>query len=259
MVFTHNDTKRTRTILLQKHASKRSDEDKPSGKTLFAINIPPYIEEPQLRAAFGQFGAVAHISISENLADSVHPAASTTPLPAATQSAYFGQAKNVVAFKVAHIVFKLTKSLERVLKAKQIELSGDGSTLCVGIDKWTRQHFASIVDEKALRAEVDEYMQAFEAREHEEREEAKKVEVDDDGWTVVKRGKVGGGFQQKQSVLDALERKIEDGKERKEFKNFYGFQIRASKQKHIVSLRKRFAEDKMKIEALKKARRFKPF
>lgn len=182
-----------------------------------------------------------------------------TTLPTITQSAYFGLAKHIVGFKTAHIVFKLTKSLEKALKAKHIEASGDGSTLCAGIDKWTAQHFASIADEKALQAEVDEYMQAFEAREQEEREEAKKVEVDEDGWTVVKRGKVGGGFQQKQSILDALERKIEDGKERKEFNNFYGFQIRASKQKHIVSLRKKFAEDKMKIEALKKARRFKPF
>lgn len=146
-----------------------------------------------------------------------------------------------------------------MLNADQIELKGKDSSLSVGIDKWKKQHFDSIVDGKELRTEVDEYMQAFEAREQEEREEAKKVEVDEDGWTVVKRGKVGGGFQQKQSVLDALERKIEDGKGRKEFNNFYGFQIRQSKQKHIVSLRKRFAEDKLKIEALKKARRFKPF
>lgn len=257
LIFTHNNIKRKRQIFIQKHASKRSTDDMPTGKTLFAINIPPYFNEPQLRAAFSNFGKINNIAINENLTDTTQQSANATPL--SMRSTHFGQVKEIVNFKVAHIVFKLTKSVENALKAKEIALKGDGATLCVGVDKWKKQHFDSIIEEKVLRAEVDEYMQAFEAREQEEREEAKKVEVDEDGWTVVKRGKVGGGFQQTQAVLNALERKIEDGKERKEFNNFYGFQIRQSKQKHIVSLRKKFAEDKMKIEALKKARRFKPF
>lgn len=133
------------------------------------------------------------------------------------------------------------------------------SKLCSGTQKWTNEYMNSLVDEKTLEAEVNEYMKAFEAREQEEREEAKKTEVDEDGWTVVKRGKASGGFQQKESILNALEDKIEKGKEKKEFNNFYAFQIRQSKQKHIVSLRKKFAQDKLKIEAMKKARRFKPF
>lgn len=262
MVFTHNNTQRTRTIFIQKHVSKRSaDDSKPTGKTIFVINIPPYIDEKQLRAAFSNFGTIQQIAISESLAESTNPFHKvTTTAPAlSTQTPHFGQRKDIVSFKVAHIVFKLTKSLEKVLNANRIELKGDESSLNVGIDKWKKKYFDTIVNGKELRAEVDEYMQAFEAREQGEREEAKKVEVDEDGWTVVKRGKIGGGFQQKQSVLDALEMKIEDGKNRKEFNNFYGFQIRQSKQRHIVSLRKKFAEDKMKIDAMKKARRFNPY
>lgn len=134
----------------------------------------------------------------------------------------------------------------------------DDSKRLTGIEKWKKQYFDSLIDENQLQAEVDEYMSAFEQREQKEREESKKTEVDEDGWTVVKRGKTGG-FQQKESILKALEDKIEKGKEKKEFNNFYAFQIRETKQKHIVSLRKRFAQDKLKIEALKKARRFKPF
>lgn len=178
----------------------------------------------------------------------------------ASQSKYFNRKGDVLGFKVAYVVFKLTKSLEKALKLSKVKIETieNGSSVFTGIDKWTKQYLDSFIDEKELQAEVDEYMHAFEEREQEEREESKKTEVDEDGWTVVKRGKTGG-FQQKESILKALEEKIEKGKEKKEFNNFYAFQIRQSKQKHIVSLRKKFAQDKLKIEAMKKARRFKPF
>lgn len=239
-------------MFVQKHNVKKSTDDKPVGKTLFIINIPPYINEPQLRSAFSSLGSIENVIISENTLE-----ANPNTIG---QSTYFNKANEVLGFKVAYVVFKLTKSLEKVLKLSKvtIESNDDAAKLCTGIDKWTKQYFSSFVNEKLLQAEVDEYLIAFEQREQEERDDAKKTEVDEDGWTVVKRGKTGG-FQQKESILKALEDKIEKGKEKKEFNNFYAFQIRQSKQKHIVSLRKKFAQDKLKIEAMKKARRFKPF
>lgn len=253
--FDQNGVTHSRQIFIQKH-NQRSSEDKPFGKTLFVANIPPYIGEQQLRSAFGSSGGdIESIIIEENFQnkqqnpDSIH---------LTNDSKYFRKTKQqqIDGFKVAFIVYKLTKSLEKVLKLSKVKSTQDIKT---GIDKWMQNYLDSFVDEKLLQSEVDDYMRAFEEKEQEEREEAKKTEVDEDGWTVVKRGKVGGGFQQKESVLKALEEKIVQGKKKKQFKNFYAFQIRESKQKHIVSLRKRFEEDKMKITALKKARRFKPF
>lgn len=250
--FDQNGVTHSRQIFIQKH-NQRSFDDKPFGKTLFVVNIPPYIGEQQLRSAFGASGEIEDIIIEENFqnkqeySDSIH---------LTNDSTYFRKIKAIDGFKVAFIVYKLTKSLERVLKSSKVKSTEDVTT---GIDKWMRNYLNSFVDEKLLQSEVDDYMRAFEEKEQEEREEAKKTEIDEDGWTVVKRGKVGGGFQQKESVLKALEEKIVQGKKKKQFKNFYAFQIRESKQKHIVSLRKRFEEDKMKITALKKARRFKPF
>ncbi|XP_031617894.1 ribosomal RNA-processing protein 7 homolog A [Contarinia nasturtii] len=258
--FTFNNEKQTRQLFIQKHNAKKTTDDKPIGKTLFIINIPPYINESQLQSAFSSLGSVENIFISENTIEHTNDDSNSNSI--ADQSKYFNKSHEVLGFKMAYVVFKLTKSLEKSLKLSKVQIvpneNGD-SDLFIGIDKWNKQYMDSFIDENALQADVDDYMHAFEEREQEEREEARKTEVDDDGWTVVKRGKTGGGFQQKESILKALEDKIEKGKEKKEFNNFYAFQIRQSKHKHIVSLRKKFAQDKLKIEALKKARRFKPF
>lgn len=257
MEFTFNNTQQIRQLFVQKHSTKKVTEDKPFGKTLLVINVPPYINEDQLRAAFQSLGSIESVFISENSNEYKNDETSTIE----SQTKYFRKTNEIFGFKIAHIVFKLTKSVERALKLSKvtIEPKEDGSHLCTGIAKWNKQYMDSLIDETGLQAEVNDYMKAFDEREHEERLEAKKTEVDDDGWTVVKRGKAGGGFQQKESILKALEDKMEKGKEKKEFDNFYAFQIRQSKQKHIVSLRKKFAQDKLKIEAMKKARRFKPF
>lgn len=250
--FDQNDVTHSRQIFIQKH-NQRSSDDKPFGKTLFVVNIPPYIGEPQLRSAFGASGDIENIIIEKNFQNEQE---SPDSIHFTNDSKYFRKTKRIDEFKVAFIVYKLTKSLEKVLKSSTVKSTEDVTS---GIDKWMQIYLDSFVDEKLLQSEVDDYMRAFEEKEQEEREEAKKPEVDEDGWTVVKRGKAGGGFQQKESVLKALEEKIVQGKKKKQFKNFYAFQIRESKQRHIVSLRKRFEQDKMKITALKKARRFKPF
>lgn len=259
ITFVHNDKEHSRQLFMQKHIAKRTTDDKPLGKTLFVVNIPPYINEPQLKSAFGTDESIENIIIEENL-DHINENSISDSIHLSNESTYFRKTKQIDGFKVAFIVFKQTKSLEKALRLTKIKMpSNDTTALVTGIDKWMQNYMNSFVDEKLLQTEVDEYMLAFEEKEQEEREEARKTEVDDDGWTVVKRGKVGGGFQQKESVLKALEDKIVQGKKKKEFKNFYAFQIRQSKQRHIVSLRKRFEEDKLKISALKKARRFKPF
>lgn len=173
---------------------------------------------------------------------------------------YFNKTKPISKFKAAYVVFKSTRSLQLALAKSEICMykKKSESVLCTGIEKWKKEHDDNIINEKKLEKEVNYYMKCFGVKEHKAREEAKKAEVDADGWVTVKRGK-NSGFEQKESILKALEEKIEKGKKKKQFDNFYSFQIRESKRKHIVNLRKKFGEDKLKIEALKKARRFKPF
>lgn len=271
MEFPFDGKTQTRQLFIRKHNVKQETDDKPLGKTLFLINVPPYINETELKSAFRCVGPIEAVQLLENSIDHSHDNTPSTRTTSSNRSKYFDKPNQIIGFKVAYIVFKLTKSLERALKLAKVSIqepedaatantTEHNSILCTGIEKWTNEYLNSLIDEKVLDSEVTDYMHAFEAREQEEREMAKNTEVDADGWTVVKRGKAGGGgFQQKESILKALEDKIEKGKEKKEFKNFYAFQIRESKQKHIVSLRKKFAQDKLKIEAMKKVRRFKPF
>lgn len=234
---------------------RRPSDDKPTGRTLFAINIPPYVHEDDLKTAYSAIGDVDRLVLVESVIESTMNGSSESDVVVSTESKYFNKTKPINKFKAAYIVFKSTKSLRKAQQVADLDV-----TVTTGIAKWRNEYQADWVNEKELEAEVNEYMAAFETREQEAKADAKKLEVDEDGWVTVKRGKSGGGgFEQKESTLKALEEKIAKGKQKKEFKNFYTFQIRESKHKHIVSLRKRFAEDKLKIEALRKARRFKPF
>lgn len=120
------------------------------------------------------------------------------------------------------------------------------------------EYTSQIPIEKDLEQEVNKFMNVFEVDEMKEKEEEKRVETDDDGWTIVKKSGRNAGFQQKESVLAKIEDKIASRKSKKELTNFYTFQIRESKQKHIVNMRKRFESDKRKVEQMKKERKFKP-
>lgn len=244
-----------RQIFVQEHSVRRPNDDKPAARTLFAVNIPPYVQEADLKTAYNAIGDVERIVLVESVVESTANPNNEAEDVVNIESKYFNETKPINKFKAAYIVFKSTKSLRNALQTTELAI-----TVTTGIPKWRNEYNATWVNEKELEAEVNEYMAAFEAREQEVKADAKKLEVDEDGWVTVKRGKSGGGgFEQKESTLKALEDKIAKGKQKKEFKNFYTFQIRESKHKHIVSLRKRFAEDKLKIEALKNARRFKPF
>lgn len=252
----------SRDIFIQAHAEKRPTADKPAGKTLFVLNIPPYVHEKELRLIFADAGPIDSVILKENAVAALQsPEANQAALPVEkSNSKYFNPNKPIDKFKIGYIVFKSTKSLKLALQKTEARLYDDNneSMLQTGIAKWTAEHLNSITDEAELEADVTAYMKAFEVKEEEERLETRKPEVDEDGWVTVKRGK-NAGFEQKESVLKALEEKIASDKKRKEFKNFYTFQLRESKQKHIYSLRRKFEQDKLKIDALKKARRFKPF
>lgn len=55
--------------------------------------------------------------------------------------------------------------------------------------------------------------------------------------------------------------KRSDKKKKKdtELKNFYRFQVREEKMKQLGQLRKKFEEDKKKVERMKATRKFNPF
>jgi len=45
----------------------------------------------------------------------------------------------------------------------------------------------------------------------------------------------------------------------REFQNFYRFQMREAKRERLATLREKFEQDKLQIQRLKEARKFKPY
>ncbi|XP_067629696.1 ribosomal RNA-processing protein 7 homolog A [Eurosta solidaginis] len=242
-------------IYMREHFIRLEDANKPKGRTLFLLNVPPYVTEESLKTFFRKSVDVENtVNFAERPGRNESEKWQQYNIPFSTPTVPF-------KFKVAYVVFKKSIGVQRALALKSINLfnSQGECVLESGMQLWHSEYEKNILDETETQALIDEYMAAYDEREKEALEAAKNSAADADGWiTVGKQGR-NAGFEQKESVIGRLEEKIVKGKKKKELENFYTFQIRESKMKNIIELRKKFEEDKEKIEALKKTRRFRPF
>lgn len=249
------ENQRCHTIYMKEHFIRLMDPNKPKGRTLFLLNIPPYVTEKSLQLFFNNIGIVVSVTFAEK------PGKDETDKWRQNITEFCNH-ETPFKFKVAYIVFKTTNSVERALEITSIDLfevdSGE-PTIESGIQLWHTEYQKKILNVKDTQMYIDQFMEAYDQRERDAAAAAKNTAADADGWvTVGKHGK-NSGFEQKDTVIGKLEEKIERGKKTKELTNFYTFQIRESKMKNIIELRKKFEDDKKKIETLKQTRRFRPF
>lgn len=143
-----------------------------------------------------------------------------------------------------------------------------------------------------VKAHADSWMERFEFDQAKKKQQSKyrkgEAIVDDDGFTLVTRGgaygqTVGGGvgvaskkFQRERAGGSKRNRKVH--KEPKEKEAFYSFQVHEKKRKgafffdlssynivdspicsELLDLRRKWEEDKVKVEKLKESRKFKPY
>ncbi|CAG9089337.1 unnamed protein product [Plutella xylostella] len=245
-----DDSKHGHTIYFKEHSIREQSADKPSGRTMFIVNVPPYVDEQSLKNAFSEAGKVLSVSfaLKPSLSD-IKKVNKFVPDP------------NLPTFRVAYIVFSKVSELDKALKLTSLRpLNSETHQIKLGINKWIDEYNNSVYQPKALKQKIEEFMKQHDEETKEaEKKEKKLEEEDDEGWvTVTKRGKVQS-FARSEKVENKIMAKEEKGKKRKELKNFYTFQIRESKMKHIVALRQKFEEDKKKIAQIKQSRRFKPF
>ena len=133
------------------------------------------------------------------------------------------------------------------------------------------RHKAELPATEALQAACDKVMAMFERREA--REAAKRAAdrasgADDDGFVTVTHKRrqnasaaaaaqlgagAGGGMGGGASVPRKRAKK-----KPVELTNFYAHQVREQKRDQLEELRRRFEEDKARIQKLKEARRFNP-
>ncbi|XP_045766576.1 ribosomal RNA-processing protein 7 homolog A [Maniola jurtina] len=235
-------------IYFKEHIVREHTNDKPSGRTLFIINVPPYADENGLKNAFSEAGKVNSVIFS------LKPSSNT-------QSNRFITEKCKQSFKVCYLVFKKVSELNKALELKKLQpMHSNGHEINVGMKKWIQEYNNSVETPKVLKERIEVFMKEHDKKVDLEQKQEKELEKEDDeGWiTVTKRGKMQS-FARTEKVENKILAKEESNKKRKELKNFYTFQIRESKMKHIVALRQKFEQDKQKIVQIKQSRRFKPF
>ncbi|KAI0638557.1 ribosomal RNA-processing protein 7-domain-containing protein [Trametes polyzona] len=177
----------------------------------------------------------------------------------------------------AYVVFLDGSSLERALKPPPKPYAWPIDKECpLGYDHYVALYSALRPPLDVVRAHADSWMEAFEFEQAKKKQESKyhkgEAIVDEDGFTLVTRGgaygkTLGGGvgvaskrFQAEQAgVSTGSKRRRKDKKEKKEKDAFYAFQIHEKKRQEVIDLKKKFEEDKAKIEKLKQTRKFKPY
>lgn len=232
-------------LFVKKYKSTKQSFDKPTGKTLQIHNIPPYLTENIIKSLFGVVGNVERIIMFDSF--------DQKKSKFYKESKYFDDPPSS-RFKIAYLVYKKSESVDLLFKLKKLpELSSVQDSISTGVAKWTKAYNNRSVNIDEMQTEIDQFMKTYDKIKKAEEEQGN--ELDDDGWVTVSKK----GFKQKESVVNKLETKLQKQKKKSQLKNFYTFEVRESKKQHLIDLRKRFEEDKRKMETMKQARRFKPF
>ncbi|XP_067009215.2 ribosomal RNA-processing protein 7 homolog A [Anabrus simplex] len=243
-----------RWLFVKEHSVRERTEGKPSGRTLFIINVPSYCSEECFKRLFEPCGEVTAVYFHQK------PSASLSPME---DSSIFSKNLSIKGYKVAYVVFKTPKGLQSALKWETnvpLILSTEESPIVTGLKKWYEEYNSRIVDPNSMQKEIDMFMEKFDAEERKKAQQEKEaMEEDNEGWvTVTKKGRKPG-LARKESVRKRIMSREKLKRSQKELHNFYTFQIRESKMKHLVNLRQKFEEDKKRIDHLKQSRRFRPY
>ncbi|KAG0366831.1 ribosomal RNA-processing protein 7-domain-containing protein [Gamsiella multidivaricata] len=174
----------------------------------------------------------------------------------------------------AYVIFLEEQELTKVLNMKRKKRSwirtgaeateADSAKLAsLGVAKWINDYHRMRPAHSAIQIKVDDYMDKFERSEYEAQQAAlaRLNVMDEDGFTLVTRA--GSKGHNTDGVIKIQAVKAEDVKnikpKKKELQDFYRFQMREAKRDKLVDLRRKFEEDKLRIEALKVNRRFRPY
>ena len=245
-------------LYVKEHNDKTSAA---SGRILFVGNVDCNIDmsheeiDTYLRLLLGRFGEIESVSISA-----------------------FSE-EHMERTRFAHVVFTKKSSLKVVLNATENDYELALKEVAEHLGYLQDQTIKTIADIKALypfvdvdaaqlQREVDEYMREFDENEFrelmEENESANQPDADGFITVVTKSKRKRDQFEEKTTLNGATGDKQAKSRKRSkkkhtELKNFYRFQIREDKMKQLDALRKKFDEDKERVNRMKEARKFNPF
>lgn len=226
------------TLFVREHKTRVVEEHRPSGRTVIVCNIPPWCPKSSIKANFGRFGKIKDIQLQ---------------LKPGKKPEEEEDIKN--RFSVAYIVYAEAASIEKLTKAanmkkpKPMYANTVENPVITGYPLFCAEYNQSFPDIKKLQAEINEFMANFDEQKTEEQMKA------DDGWQVAGKKKF---VRLTEAEQNEMKKKVAKKRKRDQQLNFYSFQIRESKKNKIVEMRKKFEEDKQKINRMKQERKFKP-
>jgi len=253
-------------IFYKPHNVRLLEPSKPTDRTLFCANIPPWCDKDTVRRLFLPNGAIQSVflELQPNVGEPTKP--SDKYFPNKSRDPYV----TGNGFKFAYVVFERASSVRKCMTNMNPDTVHVASTkqkpLLTGLKKWIKDYNEQVHnDPEKLLAEVHEYMTEFDADQAKAKQDEEKLgEEDDEGWvTVTKTSKLKTAKARKEG--DDKTRKVRGNKSRRKkktattLKNFYAHQIKSDKIGHIEELRKKFEEDKQKIAKMKAGRKFRPF
>ncbi|KAF8740128.1 hypothetical protein AX14_008544 [Amanita brunnescens Koide BX004] len=176
--------------------------------------------------------------------------------------------------RTAHVVFLDASSLERLFSATHSKprpwLTSEEP---LGLAHYIAQYAALRPPLEAVKEHADSYIRVYDYELEKTKQKSKyrkgEAVVDEDGFTLVVRGgaygrTLGGGvavaskkFQQTGVANEKSARKRRKAAEDKD--GFYAFQKAEKQRSALIELKKKWEEDKAKIEKLKVSRRFRPY
>ncbi|XP_069982322.1 ribosomal RNA-processing protein 7 homolog A [Penaeus vannamei] len=242
------ESKAKHQLLWKQHVVKTYDLDKPAERTLFVVNVPPYVTEIAFKKLFSRYGKVSQVHFHKK---------PTAGAPKQSKFPNLDPIPHIPGFKVAYVVFTSADSVEKAMEVPSgtaLYLSSQGNPLPTGIKKWCAMYNKSFVSKTVMAEEIKGVMEDFDKRK--EAEKTGNTEPDEDGWVTV----VNTKKKPRQVKVDELKQK-RNRKKKKQQKlvNFYSFQDRQTKMDHLAQLRKKFEEDKKRITQMRTSRKFKPY
>ncbi|XP_059611444.1 ribosomal RNA-processing protein 7 homolog A [Phlebotomus argentipes] len=217
----------------------------PGEKTICLVNIPAYITEDNLKGLFSKFGNVEKVAIFTSIKD----------FQAFTKSPDDHKNSQDFRWKIAFMAFKTTTSVDKVLQAKKLI----AENVLLGVQRWISNYKAQYPSSEEMQSEIESFMAKFDQEKRAAEQVARNQTADDEGWVQVSRKSSRDAFKLTEKSIQNVTEQQEAKKKRKELKNFYRFQVTESKKQRIVEMRKKFQEDKQKVEKMKSSRRFRPF
>lgn len=247
-------------LYIKEHSVRDTHPCKPNGRTVFVLNVPPFVTEEAMKQIFSECGAVQRVFLHAKPSSGPPP-----PQSSESPETFFQAQPLATGYQVAYIVYHEKSSVKR---AKTMSYSKERyfctarCPLVTGIEKWRAAYISSAPPPAdRLKAEVETYMLEYDKTVEEEKQAAKESEgvPDEEGWIKVTKQSKNKVAARTDAQERRLKRKLRKRNREKDLLHFYKFQARESKKEHITQLRQKFEEDKRQIALMKAARKFRPY